>query len=70
MTYLVVASSADSDLRIATVLSTHQTVTDAYTERDLIEGCAHSAPCLGGFWVVDETRQPVDRPVAPTVSAR
>lgn len=64
MTYLVVASSGANGLRIANVLSTHRTITDAYRERDLIEGRAHSAPCVGGFWVVDETRQPIARPAA------
>ncbi len=62
MTYLVVASSGARDLLVANVLSEHETVTEAYTERDLIEGCAHSAPCRGGFWVVDEARQLVARP--------
>ncbi len=64
MTYYVVQPwDRRSKYSNVTIMSEHSTPKDAYKGRDLLAEVLSSIDSVAGFYVVDEQRQPVPRPV-------
>ena len=66
MYYVVQPSDRGDKYSNATIMSEHSTPEDAYEERDLLAEVLQSSSSVNSFavfYVVDEQRQPVPRPV-------